>query len=148
MKISQILEVGTVVVVGVAGYLVVKKIAKTGASFLKSLEDVLKYDLNPASPDNVVYKSLSDSVQEKIGNAISYFFTPEDYDNYMRNLSSLDKQAQTMNAHKKYVIPADMGMKPGSTDDWETDNSPRASALGNITGTHQLVYDQLGNVLP
>jgi hypothetical protein len=99
------LQIAGIVAAGVAAYLIVTKIAKTGAKVGDAVAAVasdvkdtvvntVTKTLNPASTENIVHKTLTstpagESISEKIGNWMGKTFDPEGYAKYQENLGKI-----------------------------------------------------------
>lgn len=90
MKTSDALKMAGIVFAGVAAYLVVTRAAKAGEKVTDAVVNTIKKDLNPTSPENVVYRNLPETLQEKIGNALGSIFDPDGYAVYTANKKAID----------------------------------------------------------
>jgi hypothetical protein len=73
MKTVDALKIAGIVAAGVAAYLVVTKTAKAGGQVVVAAKEVITKDLNPASPDNIVYSNLSDGFKNSLGKIFDFF---------------------------------------------------------------------------
>lgn len=67
MKAIDAVKIGGILFAGVAAYLVVTRTMKAGGDVVAAAKKVLTEDLNPASPENVVYKAASAAVDKLAG---------------------------------------------------------------------------------
>jgi hypothetical protein len=89
MKTSTMLKLAAIAASGVAAYLVVSRTIKAGGKVAEGIKTVVTQDLNPASDKNIIYKNISESAKEKIGNLLGYVFDYAGYKKYKENLAAL-----------------------------------------------------------
>lgn len=66
MKAADALKWAGIAFAGVAAYVIVTRAAKAGGDAVAAVKEAVTVDLNPASPENVIYRNIPDSVKSAV----------------------------------------------------------------------------------
>ena len=121
MKTMETVKIAGSVVAGVAAYLVVTRIFKTGGKVADAVKQVVTKDLNPVSDENVVYKNLPETVQTKVGDFLGFVFDHENYVKY----KAVTENGGHSNVQTQHITLAPTGAGPGRSSPEFAANDPR-----------------------
>lgn len=100
MKTMDAVKIGGILFAGVAAYLLVTRVSKAGGDIVKGATEVITKDLNPASTENVVYKTITkteagQTITEKLGDFLGFVFDRKGYEDHMGRLKQIDAIVKT-----------------------------------------------------
>lgn len=136
MKTIDALKLAGIVAAGVGAYLVITRAAKAGGNVVAAVSDVVTRDLNPASADNVIYKNLPSTIQEKVGDFLGFVFDNANYTKY----KAASSNGGNSNLQTQHITLAPTGAGAGqsspgfaATDPRRLDNPNYVNPFANAT---------------